>query len=96
MDQGLKESLKRKYRRKLVTSLCLEDDTNLSLLDSPKAISIKVVVYTAIAVCTETSESSLIKSWRKLFTQEQSEIEETLLESEKIVRTSYNPDLPTL
>ncbi|GBM81817.1 Tigger transposable element-derived protein 2 [Araneus ventricosus] len=45
MDQGVIESVNRKYRRKLLTDLSEEDGKNISVIDLLKQINVKEVVY---------------------------------------------------
>ncbi|GBL92607.1 Tigger transposable element-derived protein 2 [Araneus ventricosus] len=45
MDQGIIESVKRRYRRKLLTALSKEDGKSTSVINLVKQINIKDVVY---------------------------------------------------
>ncbi|GBM32946.1 hypothetical protein AVEN_268865-1 [Araneus ventricosus] len=65
MDQGVIESVKRRYRRKLLTALSGEDGKNTSVIDLLKQINIKNVVYMMAESCSEIPESTLVKSWKK-------------------------------
>ncbi|GBM58890.1 hypothetical protein AVEN_11527-1 [Araneus ventricosus] len=65
MDQGVVESVKRRYRRELLKSLSEEDGKNASAIDLLKRINIKYVVYMIAESWLELPESTLVKSWQK-------------------------------
>ncbi|GBO03697.1 hypothetical protein AVEN_245147-1 [Araneus ventricosus] len=65
MDQGVKESVKRRYRRKLLTALSEEDGKNTIVIDFLKEINIKAV-YMIAKLWSELPESTLVKSWQKI------------------------------
>lgn len=68
MDQGVLESLKRRYRRKLLNSILEKlDDANESLLNALKSINMKDVIYMIARSWEELPQSTIIKSWRKLW-----------------------------
>ncbi|GBN97024.1 hypothetical protein AVEN_129152-1 [Araneus ventricosus] len=61
MDQGMIESVKRRYRRKFLTALSEEDDKNTSVNYLLKQINIKDVVYMIDESWSELPESTLVK-----------------------------------
>ena len=66
MDQGVLESLKRRYRRKILEELVLQDADGVSILDYLKSINM-LRVTTVIAACwDEIPEKTLRLSWRKI------------------------------
>lgn len=76
MDQGVIESVKRRYRRKLLTSLIEKDGENASVIDLLKKMNIKDVVYMIAESWLELPESTLINSWHKIWSNE---IEEEMM-----------------
>ena len=45
MDQGVLVALKRRYKKKLLRKLLIEDDVGTSIIDFLKSIDMKVVVH---------------------------------------------------
>jgi hypothetical protein len=66
MDQGVIESLKRRYRSKFMSSLIEKTATGFSLIEAVKSINIKDVIYMLAAAWEELPPSTLEKSWIKL------------------------------
>lgn len=67
MDQGVLEPCKRRYKRKLLRHIILENDSeDKSVPDILKAITMKDVVYWLAAAWQEASNDSLRKAWRNL------------------------------
>ena len=67
MDQGVIESLKRQHRRKFLTALSENDNSDLIVINLLKSINLNDAIYTIAESWSEISESILIKSWRKLW-----------------------------
>ncbi|XP_054737670.1 jerky protein homolog-like [Anastrepha obliqua] len=68
MDQGVIESLKRRYRRKLVSEILQHSESeDKGLLDVIKKIHIKDVIYILATAFQEMPFSTFVKSWRKLW-----------------------------
>lgn len=74
MDQGVIESVKRQYRKRLCEALLLADDDNTSLSDFLRRIDLKFVVDTLARVWQATTSTTLRNAWRKLLAEP---IEET-------------------
>ncbi|XP_054725597.1 tigger transposable element-derived protein 2-like [Anastrepha obliqua] len=68
MDQGVIESLKRRYRRKLVSEILQHSESeDKGLLEVIKKINIKDVIYMLATAFQEMPSSTFVKSWRKLW-----------------------------
>ncbi|XP_054737977.1 jerky protein homolog-like [Anastrepha obliqua] len=68
MDQGVIESLKRRYRRKLVSEILQRSESeDKGLLQVIKKINIKDVIYILATAFQEMPSSAFVKSWRKLW-----------------------------
>lgn len=68
MDQGVIECLKRRYRRKLLSSILEKIEIeNLDLKGALKAINIKDVIYMLSRAWEEIPNSTVSRSWRKLW-----------------------------
>ncbi|XP_050315271.1 jerky protein homolog-like [Anthonomus grandis grandis] len=68
MDQGVIESLKRRYRRILVSEILQHSETkDKGLLEVIKKINIKDVIYMLATAFQEMPSSTLNKSWTKLW-----------------------------
>jgi hypothetical protein len=68
MDQGVMESLKRRYRRKFVGVLLEKIDKTESgngLVQAIKTVNIKEVVYMMAEAWAEFLTRTLSKSWKK-------------------------------
>lgn len=78
MDQGVIESVKRRYRRKLLATLFGEDGENTSVIDLLKKVNIKVLVYMIAESWSELPETTLVKSWRKILPSSQAAEEEVV------------------
>ena len=66
MDQGVIECVKRRYKRKLLQKLVLEDEHGTSVIDFLKTIDMKVVSDMISKAWNELDASTLNKSWRKI------------------------------
>ncbi|XP_054725301.1 jerky protein homolog-like [Anastrepha obliqua] len=68
MDQGVIKSLKRGYRRKLVSEILQHSESeDKGLLEVIKKINIKDVIYMFATAFQEMPSSKFVKSWRKLW-----------------------------
>ena len=66
MDQGVIQSLKRRYRKRLLQRLIIEDDCGTSIVDFLKGINLKIVIDLVYAAWAEICKDTLRKSWRKI------------------------------
>ena len=65
MDQGVLESLKRRYRKSLLRDILLSDE-DLDIVKFLKAVNMRTVVEKAAAAWADISTDTIRKSWRKL------------------------------
>ena len=66
MDQGVLESIKRRYKRKILEKLILQDGEGVPILDFLRGINM-LQISNIIAVCwDEISAQTLRLSWRKI------------------------------
>ena len=63
MDQGVIQSLKRRYKKRLLQRLIIEDDCGTSIV---KGINLKIVMDLVYAAWPEICKDTLRKSWRKI------------------------------
>lgn len=73
MDQGVLESLKRTYRRKLLTVLIAGMDEGESVTESLKKVDMLDVVMWVSQAWDEIKPFTLVRSWRKLLDHEATE-----------------------
>lgn len=73
MDQGVLESLKRSYRRKLLTVLIAGLDNGKNVTESLKSVNMLDVVMWASQAWNDINPVTLVKSWRKLLDHKASE-----------------------
>ena len=66
MDQGVIESVKRRYKLKLLRKLVIEDECGVSVVDFLKGINLKIGADLVYESWSETSCSTLRKSWQKI------------------------------
>ena len=66
MDQGVIQLLKKKYKKKLLHRLIIEDDMGVSIVDILKGVNLKVVADMVYEAWTEVSKDTLRKSWQKI------------------------------
>ncbi len=66
MDQGVLESIKRRYRRKLLEELLFKNDEGVSVIDFRKKIDMLKVVHLIASSWDEISSATLQLSWRKI------------------------------
>lgn len=69
MDQGVIEWLKRRYRRKYISSILEKSEEGHNLFEAMKSLNIKDAIYTIAAAWDELKPDTLRKSWRKLYPQ---------------------------
>ncbi|XP_017796122.1 PREDICTED: tigger transposable element-derived protein 2-like [Habropoda laboriosa] len=67
MDQGVIISLKRRYRKKLLTEILEIHNQETGLMEALKKINIKDVIYMLASAFEEMPLSTFVKSWRKLW-----------------------------
>lgn len=77
MDQGVIEWLKRRYRRKYISSILEKSEEGHNLFEAMKFLNIKDAIYTIAAAWDELKPDTLRKSWRKLWPQVMTENEHT-------------------
>ena len=66
MDQGVLVSIKRRYRKKILEDLVLQNDEGKSITDHLKTINL-LKVSTIVAACwNEISANTIRLSWRKI------------------------------
>ena len=92
MDQGVLESLKRRYRKSLLRDILLSDE-DLDILKFLKAVNMRVVVEKAATAWADISTDTIRKSWRKLVPLPTSE--SSLTAREESPSTSQN-DAPQI
>jgi hypothetical protein len=66
MDQGVIQSLKMKYKKKLLRRLIMEDDLGTSMMDFLKGINMKVVIDLVHEAWTEITMDTLRRYWQKI------------------------------
>ena len=67
MDQGVIEALKRRYRRKYISSILEKSEEGYNMFQSMKAFNIKDAIYTIAEGWEELKPDTLRKSWRMLW-----------------------------
>ncbi|MFS1564416.1 MAG: hypothetical protein ACL7AX_13685 [Candidatus Arsenophonus phytopathogenicus] len=68
MDQGVIESLKRRYRRKFLSEILERTEKNKTgLISALKTLNIKDVIYMLAAAFEEIPDKTFVKSWRKIW-----------------------------
>ena len=66
INQGVLESLKRRYRKSLLRKLLLLDQGDDSMIDFVKKINVKDAVYMTAGAWDDIPSLTLSKSWLKL------------------------------
>ena len=66
MDQGILQTLKKRYKKKLLRQLIIEDDMGGSVVDFLKGVNTKVVAEMAAEAWSEIKQDTLRKSWQKI------------------------------
>ncbi len=97
MGQGVLETLKRKYKRKIIEELILRDEEVISIPHFLKSINMQVVSNLIAASWNEISSNIIQLSWRKVIP---SMARETVLQTTESSENStssltYEPDIPT-
>ncbi|XP_065840186.1 jerky protein homolog-like [Oscarella lobularis] len=73
MDQGVLESMKRRYRKKLLSKFLLEDEEGVPIPTFLKTVDMKVVGDMVAASWDEITMTTIRKSWRKIIPLTQDE-----------------------
>ena len=66
MDQGVLESMKHRYRKKLLHRLIIADEMGTSIIDFLKTVDMKMVIELVAEAWDEISSSTLRRSWEKI------------------------------
>lgn len=66
MDQGVIETLKRSYKKKLLRGALIADDRGDSIIDFIKAINMSTIVRDVAEAWDEVTATNLRRSWRKI------------------------------
>lgn len=82
MDQAVIETFKRRYRKKFIQDLVMEED--LSLQEYWKAYNLKNVVDNASDAWAEISHETLKKSWNKLWPESTADIASETVERDAV------------
>uniref|UniRef100_K7F690 HTH CENPB-type domain-containing protein n=1 Tax=Pelodiscus sinensis TaxID=13735 RepID=K7F690_PELSI len=69
-DQGVLEALKKKYRRKLLTTLIEAIDDGNGMLGKLRTVNLKDVIYWIAQSRKEIEPQTLARSWRKLLSED--------------------------
>ncbi|VEN43486.1 unnamed protein product [Callosobruchus maculatus] len=77
MDQGAIEWLKRRYRRKYISSILEKSEQGFNIFEAMKSLTIKDAIYTIAASWDELKPDTLRKSWRKLWPEVMTETDQT-------------------
>ena len=93
MDQGVLDPCKRRYKRKLLRHIVLENESaDESLPDILKKVTLKNVIYWVAEAWQEASNDSLGKAWRNLLLESDPESEaETNSDSEEALAEAAVP-----
>ena len=65
IDQGILESMKRRYRKTLLHRLIIADEMGTSIIDFLKTVDMKMVIELVAEAWDEISSSTLRRSWEK-------------------------------
>lgn len=66
MDQSVLQSIKKRYKKKLLRRLIIEDDLGESIVSFLKRVNMKVVVNLVAEAWGEISNETLRRSWQKI------------------------------
>ena len=66
MDQGVIQVVKKRYKKKLLTRLVMEEESGKSIVEFIKGINLKVVVELIAESWQEITDVTLRRSWRKI------------------------------
>ena len=64
MDQGVLESTKHRYRKKLLQRLIIADEMETSIIDFLKTVDMKMVIELVAEAWDEISSRTLQRSWK--------------------------------
>lgn len=89
MDQGVIEWLKRRYRRKYISSILEKSEEGCDIFECMKSLNIKDAIYTIAESWEELKPDTLRKSWRKLWPDvmiEREQIEDKENDTQEIIK----------
>lgn len=66
MDQGVIQAIKKRYKKKLLGRLIIQEESGMSIVTFLKKITLKVVVDLVAQSWAEIEPTTLRKSWRKI------------------------------
>ena len=90
MDQGVLESLKRRYRKSLLRDILLSEEQP-DIVKFIKSVNMKVVVEKIALSWNEITPLTIRRSWRKLLPLEDSStIEDTMDDGTMMVQLTQN------
>lgn len=78
MDQGVLETLKRNYRRKLLSTVIQEIEDGQNLIKKLKSINLKDVAYWVARAWADVGAQTIAKSWHKLLGEDENMAESML------------------
>lgn len=76
MDQGVLESVKRRYKKLLLRKIIEEDEHGTSMFAALKGINMKHVVYMSAEAWDDLPYTTLAKSWNKLLRRPEESVPE--------------------
>ncbi|XP_062829389.1 zinc finger protein with KRAB and SCAN domains 7 [Anolis carolinensis] len=76
MDQGILETVKRNYRRKLLSTIIEEIEEGQDMIEKWKNINVKEVAYWVARAWTDVKAPTIARSWKKLLGEDKDEIME--------------------
>lgn len=100
LDQGVIEWIKRRYRRKYISSILDKSEEGCNIFEAMKSLNVKDAIYTLAASWDELKPDTLRKSWRKLWPQVMIENDQTEYEqnndTQEIVKDlqTLEPNIP--
>ena len=66
MDQSVIQSVKERYKKKLLCRLIIEDDLGTSLVDFTKGVNLRIAVNFVHESWMEITKDTLRRSWQKI------------------------------
>ena len=66
MDQGVIQSVKKRYKKKLLRRLIIEDDLGSSIVDFIKGVNLRIVVDLVHDAWMEITKDTFRRSWQKI------------------------------
>lgn len=85
MDQGVLETIKRNYRRKLLSTVIEEIEEGQDMIAKLKRINVKDVAYWVARAWDDVRASTIAKSWKKLLGDDESMETESTDETEETI-----------